>query len=394
MEQFNIQSWLKRGFLLTAILSILVAMGSLPSWATDEILVKNADDSGANSLREAIINANNDAVETPIVFDTSMLSCPITINLLSELPALSGDGDTIDGSACGVTLDGNSAGDDADGLSVQASNITVRGLTIKNFDGHGITVRPPSGGGDVKDVVIGHNVLQDNGNSVRGNNLNVSAGAFGGSTVTFSALDNEISDSGRNGIFVTGSSGSFNVVSAILSDNEVENSGNHGIFVSGGRTVADNNKIDVIVSYNKVKDSTEKGIFVSGGNDGSHEVTSTLSNNEVKNNGDRGIQVSGARPTNTVSVAGITDNESKKNGDDGIFIASNIEGTGATLISGNQAIANKGNGIRLRGTSTGYVLVANEAKGNKEAGIDATGNVDGGGNFAVGNGSCNTPGCF
>ena len=180
MEQFNIQMWLKRGFLLTAILSISLAMGSLPSWATAEILVKNSDDSGSNSLREAIMNANNDNVETPIVFDTSVLPCPITINLLTELPALSGYGDTIDGSACGVTLDGGSAPLDTDGLVVSGSDITVHGLTIQNFDGHGIRIQPSDIGGDVKDVVISHNVLQDNGNADSGNNLHVSGGEFDG----------------------------------------------------------------------------------------------------------------------------------------------------------------------------------------------------------------------
>ena len=393
MEQFNIQRWLTKGLLLTAILSILVAMGSLPSWATDEILVKNADDSGANSLREAIINANNDAVETPIVFDTSMLSCPITINLLSELPALSGDGDTIDGSACGVTLDGNSAGDDADGLSVQASNITVRGLTIKNFDGHGITVRPPSGGGDVKDVVISHNVLQDNGNSVSGNNLLVSAGNAGGSKVTFSVSNNELSRSGRHGIFIRGGDVGNDKVSGAISNNEVKNSGGFGIFVRGGN--GDKNKVSSAVFYNEVEGSGSHGIFVSGGDGSNNKVSGNISKNKVENSIRRGIFLSdGNGANNIISFANITDNESNNNGDDGIFIGSGIPGSGATLVSGNQANNNDVDGIQTSSSSTGYVLVANEANNNGGRGIRAVGNVDGGGNTASGNGSCNTPGCF
>ena len=43
---------------------------------------------------------------------------------------------------------------------------------------------------------------------------------------------------------------------------------------------------------------------------------------------------------------------------------------------------------------TDYVVLANEAKGNKEDGINAVGNINGGGNFAVGNGSCNASRMF
>ncbi len=113
-----------------------------------------------------------------------------------------------------------------------------------------------------------------------------------------------------------------------------------------------------------------------------------------------GIQVSLSRgfPNNLILVAGIMDNESNENTDDGIFIGSNIPGSGATLISGNQTNNNDEDGIDI--DSSGYVVLANEANNNTTgAGIDADdagagANVDGGGNTASGNGSCNTPGCF
>ena len=42
----------------------------------------------------------------------------------------------------------------------------------------------------------------------------------------------------------------------------------------------------------------------------------------------------------------------------------------------------------------GFMLSNNTASRNTAAGIDAVGNANGGGNKAVGNASCNTPGCF
>jgi len=390
VEQFNIQSWLKRGFLLTAILSILVAMGSLPSWA---IVVTTTADSGAGSLREAINTANGDGVATPITFDPA--GFPDTIVLATELPPLTDPGDTIDGTGTGVVIDGSAfpPGGGEIGLRVQASNITIRGLTIQNFDGHGIRVGPPSGGGDVKDVVISHNVLQDNGNSVSGNNLLVSAGNAGGSKVTFSVSNNELSRSGRHGIFIRGGDVGNDKVSGAISNNEVKNSGGFGIFVRGGN--GDKNKVSSAVFYNEVEGSGSHGIFVSGGDGSNNKVSGNISKNKVENSIRRGIFLSdGNGANNIISFANITDNESNNNGDDGIFIGSGIPGSGATLVSGNQANNNDVDGIQTSSSSTGYVLVANEANNNGGRGIRPIGNVDGGGNTASGNGSCNTPGCF
>ena len=87
------------------------------------------------------------------------------------------------------------------------------------------------------------------------------------------------------------------------------------------------------------------------------------------------------------------DNTANNNDDDGIFIGSNIPGSGATLISGNQSNNNDDDGIDI--DSSGYVVLANEADNNAADGINAVGNVNGGGNTAMGNAFCNEPAfCF
>ena len=137
---------LRKLFLFSAILSISLAIGLAISWA-QPIFVTTDADSGAGSLRKAIDNANADSADAnPIIFDTSQLVCPITIAVGSTtgnaLPPLTDDGDSIDGRACGVTLDGSALAGDEDGLSVRASNVTIRGLTIQNFPRDGMRIRP------------------------------------------------------------------------------------------------------------------------------------------------------------------------------------------------------------------------------------------------------------
>lgn len=351
MENIIKPQRLPRIFLLAAILSISLAIGTSVSWA---IVVTTTADSGAGSLREAITDANTDGVPTPITFDPTVF--PGTITLATELPPLTEDlGDTIDGTGTGVVIDGSAFSPDGReiGLTVHASNITVRGLTIQNFDGDGIRVESPSAGGDVKDVVISQNVLQNNRNGLR-----VSGGPDGGSKVTFIASNNEVKDSGRRGIRVTGGDGNNNKVSGTVSNNEVEDSGRQGILVNDG--TGSNNKVSGTISKNAVEDSGRLAIRA-------------------------GILVSGAGTT----VAGITDNESNGNTDDGITVRASVLGSGATPISGNQTNNNGNDGIDINGT--GYVVLANEADDNAVDGINAVGNVNGGGNTASGNATCNGP---
>jgi hypothetical protein len=96
-----------------------------------------------------------------------------------------------------------------------------------------------------------------------------------------------------------------------------------------------------------------------------------------------------------ISLAGITHNTANDNvTDDGIFISANVPGSGITPVSGNRVDRNAVDGIDIN--SGGYVVSNNTASKNTVDGINAgTGiNVNGGGNTARNNGSCNTQGCF
>ena len=117
-------------------------------------VVTTTADSGAGSLRQAIIDANNLAGPDQIIFDitTGEGTGPHTLTPLTALPIIS-DGVIIDGysetgslentlavgndASIQIILDGTSAGA-VSGLDIQTSGVTIRGLSIVNFGVNGI----------------------------------------------------------------------------------------------------------------------------------------------------------------------------------------------------------------------------------------------------------------
>jgi hypothetical protein len=139
-KRFRRSSMAQYLFHLALVFSFLV-LGAASSWA---IVVTSTNNSGAGSLRQAIIDANADGVATLITFNLAVFppppGAPGTIFLTSQLPALTGAGDTIDATGAGVVIDGSALVAPDRGITVRRSNITVRGLTVQNFPGDGIRV--------------------------------------------------------------------------------------------------------------------------------------------------------------------------------------------------------------------------------------------------------------
>jgi hypothetical protein len=106
----------------------------LPSTFT----VTNANDSGAGSLRQAILDANGAGGTNTIAFNISGAGVHI-MQPASPLPAVTGviiiDGTTEPGYA-GVPLielNGSAAGANAIGLTIKGGNSTVKGLIVNGF---------------------------------------------------------------------------------------------------------------------------------------------------------------------------------------------------------------------------------------------------------------------
>lgn len=120
------------------------------------LVADNTNDSGAGSLREAILSANANVGADIIGLSFSGLG-PFTIALNSPLPDITEsiqiDGSLLSGYAGSpiVVLDGSSAGALADGLKITGDDSLIRGLAIVNFGGDGIEVD----GGD-NNVIAGN----------------------------------------------------------------------------------------------------------------------------------------------------------------------------------------------------------------------------------------------
>ena len=233
-----------------------------------------------------------------------------------------------------------------------------------------------------------------NGVVIRGGSTAPLDNLFGGknNNISFLISNNTIDQSKDAGIFVPAGLGILNDVSGTISENKLERNGSSGINVNGAGG-SFNTIHNISILNNVVERNGDHGLLVFGGN-GSNNTLSGINvdGNTFKLNEAHGIALIKAGINNIISLIGITNNRTSQNKRDGIFVQLGVPGSGATPISGNEVIANREDGIDLN--DIGYVVSDNEVRGNTGAGIDAVGNTDGGGNIAVGNGSCNAPGCF
>jgi len=130
----------RRSALLVATVLVAAQMASAKSF-----LVKNANDSGSRSLRDAITKANIPSAPDYITFAPALSGK--TITLVSALPALSDpdtylDGDLDDDGRPDITIDGVSmdiAGG-GDGLHMAGAWMIIDGLAIVRCPGNGIYV--------------------------------------------------------------------------------------------------------------------------------------------------------------------------------------------------------------------------------------------------------------
>jgi parallel beta-helix repeat protein len=379
-------------------------------------VVTTAADSGAGSLRAAILSANNHAEGNTIDFEIA--TGIQRIHLQSALPAITYpvilDGSTQPGFAGIplVVLDGTFAGASADGLTITGGDSTVRDLVIHGFSGSGL-VLSGQGGNAVTGNYIGTTAAgtQAFANAERGIYVNSSSHNTIGGTTT--GAGNLISDNTWTGILVA--DGSSNVIEGNKIGTDVSGmqplgNGAFGIRIAGG---ADNqiggttSAARNVISANGLS-GVSLGVDSTGNVLQGNYIGTDVSGSAALGNGQRGVDVDSA-PDNTIGgTAAGAGNVISGNGWSGVVlldgttgsvVQNNFIGTDAT---GTKALPNAGNGIRISaadnntigGTAldAGNVISGNQLTGLRidhgSSGNQVQGNsigTDGSGAAALGN---------
>ena len=323
--------------------------------------VTNTPDRGAGSLRAAIDDAN-DGSGMPadvIEFDISG-GGPHVIQLSSALPDIT-DPVVIDGTsepdhpstaaldAPVVEIDGqNSSGS---GLTVDAPNVTIKGLALTNFDdGIGLNA-------GATDVLIGENYI--------GVAADGSAAGNAGEGISAKGDDGRIGDDGSNG----------------TDGNVISNNGSHGIGFVSNDTEIIGNRIGTSPDGMSAMGNGANGIQIAFGSSITIGGLSADERNVISGNANQGIRSSGSSVTVTNNWIGVTADGTTDlgNGSDGVRLrngASNSTVGGGNVISGNG-----GAGVRITDANdngtTGNVVEGNRIGTNVSA-TAAVANDDGG----------------
>ena len=350
------------------------------------VFVTNTNDSGAGSLRQAIIDANTNLGVQTIAFNIAGAGVK-TITPATALPDITQpvviDGYTQAGASANtqatgsnavllIELNGTTAG--GNGLNITGGNSTVRGLVINRFS---IGVRLATGGTNtVEGCFIGTDAAGalDLGNTSTGVQIiSTSTNTIGGTTP---AARNLISGNNIFGVEINGGNLSGNLIR-----------GNY-IGTNAAGTASVPNVVGVSVAGTpNITNNTVGGAVAGAGN-------------LISGNTGNGLQVGGSAVTGTIVQGNIIGLKSDgltalANGTAGINVSGlNTQIGGTTPEARNVVSGNGSNGINI--TATGNTVLGNYigtnaagtgAVGNGQSGIDisATGCTVGGTTAGAGN---------
>ena len=247
---------------------LLAALPALATAAT--YTVTSASDSGANTLRWAIQQANANAGTDSIVFNIGG-GGGRNIALATALPAITGpvsiDASTQPGYAGSplIQLDGLNAGAGAIGLQLSSAGSSIRGFSVMRFNGVGIRIDGAGGGNTVAACHIGLN----NAGGASGNG---GSGVFiAGSPNNVIGPSNTIAGNGVDGVRIDAAAATGNVVAGNrIGTNPAGTAaipnGYNGVVI----TAASNNRIGgtTAADLNVISGNTRNGIGIGGGASG------------------------------------------------------------------------------------------------------------------------------
>ena len=356
--------------------------------------VTNTSNSGAGSLRQAIIDANALSGTDTISFNISGTGIH-TITLSSALPTITGtvilnattdDSFAANSNRPAIILNGNDLVADGFVLSSTADGSTIRGFVIRNFGGDGIEIQAGSDGNMIAGNYIGR--LNADGTESSGGEKNDGVGiqvlgannVIGGTTT----LDlNVISGNGIYNVLISGASATSNTLlgnyigtdgtgSAVVGDTSngvvVDLSANNntiGGTVAGSRNVISGNTA-VELSITGVSGTVVQGNYI-GLNAAGSAAIGGGGNGVLINSGSTGNTVGGttAAARNVISgnVAGIYFAGGGSNTVQGNFLGTNAAGSGAVANTYGVVFDTSNNTVGGTAAGAGNLIAFNTQQG-------------------------------
>ena len=227
----------------SAVALALLTAPVVPQGSGETIVVSSIDKTGENTLRQALLDAQNGDT---ITFDPSVFppDAPVTISLTRELPHILRGNLTIDASDAGVILDGSGiTTSEAYGLSIPSSNNIIRGLQIVNFSQAGIGL---NGGAN---------------NNIIGGDRDKGEGPLG--------QGNLVSGDGTFGIGLWGNGTSFNTIQGNIVGTDVSGTVRVGQFIGGIFIEGANHNL---IESNLIGGYVDNGVEISGVSAGRNTV--------------------------------------------------------------------------------------------------------------------------
>lgn len=357
--------------------------------------VKNTNDGGPDSLRQAILAANSNPGTDTIQFNIPG-SGVHTISPASPLPTIGTpviiDGQTQPGFTGSpiIELDGTNAGGSAPGLLIAGPGSTVRGLVINRFKSDGITILTAKGvnnivegnfiGTDVKGTIAlrnsarGVSIITSASNNIIGGTTasarNIISGngfdgmmIFGEGTTTGNQVQGNFIGTDVSGTAKLGNSFSGVTVFRGASNNTLGGTTNGaGNIISGSGTVGvsffDSGTTGNLVQGNFIgtdvtgvsKMGNPDGILISGANNNIIGGGIESARNIISGNSLRGVAVFGNTATgnqvqNNYIGTDVTGTVPMGNASVGVLVS----GAGSTLIKDNIVSSNGNHGVSIGG---------------------------------------------
>ena len=369
---------------LAAKICVLIALifGSLQFAEAATFTVSNTNDSGAGSLRQAILDANATSGADTINFSVAGTISPasplptiteqVTINGYSAPGAVqnsAGTGSGFNGTLV-VEIEGSMAGTSGIGLHVSAGNCTIQGLVINRFQEAGIRIDAGTG-----TKIYGNFIGTDLAGTTSLGNFN-------------------------RGVLIVGST--LNQIGNSTPENTNVISGNFGTGISitgGGSASVARNFIGTDKNGTADLGNTQDGVRIVDSSGSTIGGANSIFRNIISGNDGSGVSI-----IQSSNVTSATLNVIRGN-----FIGVDVTGNAVTTIGGFQTspVGNSGSGVLINAAgntvggnrtttanSSNCVSACNVIAGNRANGVSisssfATGNTVSGNNIGVG--ITNTP---